>query len=133
MLIKPRASVSSGVNGRTRGLSAADAQEALEKTALVSVFPRAGRCPVLTEFVIPLGRHGECVWVKEGMQESSCVRVMVRSPGDHARWARGRGLLRAGRSGGLNARVCLQGFPLNSVLAFDARICGEPQKADLNG
>lgn len=44
MLIKPRASVSSGVNSRTRGLSAADAQEALEKTALVSVFPRAGNC-----------------------------------------------------------------------------------------
>lgn len=97
MLTKPRASVSSGVNGRTRGLSAADAQEALEKTALVSVFPRARRCPVLTEFVIPLGRHGECVWVKEGMQESSCIRVMVRSPGDHTRWARGRGLLRAER------------------------------------
>lgn len=131
MLIKPRASVSSGVNGRTRGLSAADAQEALEKTALVSVFPRARRCPVLTEFVIPLGRHGECVWVKERTQELLCVVSWSGAPGT----TRGgpEDVVCCGRSGGLNARVCLQGFPLNSVLAFDAQICGEPQKADLNG
>lgn len=72
-------------------------QLTLEETPSISVFLRAGHCPVPREVVIPLERHGECSWIKEGTQESPCVRVVVRSPGDHAQWARGRRLLRVER------------------------------------
>lgn len=121
MLLKPRASVSSEVNGRTRGLWAADAQAqgTLEETASVSVCPRARHCPVLTEFAIPLGRRGECFWVKGGTQASPCVRASWSGALGTTR-SGPEGVVRRGWGGGLNTRVCVQGFPLNGALAFDA-------------
>lgn len=118
MLLKLRASVSSEVNGGTRVLSAADAQGTLDKTASISVFLRAGLCPVLTELVLPLERQGSAPGSSRGR----------RSRRASVSWSGALGTTRSGPedvvccgwSGGLNTRVCVQGFLLNSVLAFDA-------------
>lgn len=40
------------------------------------VIPTAGRCLVLTDFIVLLGRQGRCSWIKDLMQEWMCSHIV---------------------------------------------------------